>query len=346
VRVWLAAVALNVATAAATPVVTATPVAAATAGETGAVCNKNPHASGTLARLEDAMERGRFIAYQPTGLQVVNGHVSHADVDGIRADLVVLRPRFDSLITYDSMDGAEEIPRIAASLGFRAVIIGVWDPFNSQQLTAALGSAAAYPDIVVGVSLGNELVMGRQRSFDEIATLVTGVRQRSPSIAISTTEPFHLFYDRAASRLLGQLDFLLVNVHPVFQRWFRTAPDANAAEFVVNVVTRLQAGYCGPVLVKETGVPTAPAELGFSTTRQASFFAQLRSRFPPSRMRSFAYFAAFDAPWRAYDELRVPDATQQTPAAHAAEAHWGVFDADRLAKPAAVAIPRLPDRSH
>jgi exo-beta-1,3-glucanase (GH17 family) len=337
VRVWLAAVALNVAT------VTATPVAAAAAA---AVCNKNPHASGTLARLEDAMERGRFIAYQPTGLQVVNGHVSHADAEGIRADLVVLRPRFDSLITYDSLDGAEEIPRIAASLGFRAVIIGVWDPFNSQQLTAALSSAAAYPDVVVGVSLGNELVMARQRSFDEIATLVTGVRQRSPSIAISTTEPFHLFYDQAASRLLGQLDFLLVNVHPVFQPWFRTAPDANAAEFVVNVVTRLQAGYCGPILVKETGVPTAPAELGFSTTRQASFFAQLRAQFPPSRMRSFAYFSAFDAPWRAYDELRVPDANQQTPAAHAAEAHWGVFDGSRLAKPAAVAIPLLPDRSH
>jgi hypothetical protein len=41
--------------------------------------------------------------------------VTSADPESIRADLTVLRPRFDSLITYDAIHGAESIPAIAAA---------------------------------------------------------------------------------------------------------------------------------------------------------------------------------------------------------------------------------------
>lgn len=72
--------------------------------------------------------------------------------------------------------------------------------------------------------------------------------------------------------LLPQLDFLLVNVHQLFQPWFRTATDTTAAQFVVNVADQLAQLYCGPILIKETGVPTAPASAGYSEARQASFY--------------------------------------------------------------------------
>jgi exo-beta-1,3-glucanase (GH17 family) len=308
------------------------------------VCARNPAAEQAVDRLERAMAHGRFVAYEPTALQMVNGRATHADVASIRADLQVLRPRFDSLITYGSVDGAEQIPAIAASLGFRAVIVGVWDPFNRQQIDAAVETANAHPDVVVGLSLGNELVVAKRHSFAELTALALDVRRRLPWIAISTTEPFHVFYDPMSAGLLQQLDFLLVNVHPVFQPWFRDAPDANAAQFVVNVVTRLEAGYCGPILVKETGVPTAPAELGFTPQRQASFFARLGSQFQSSSMRSFAYFSAFDAPWRAYDEIPVPGANPSA-ASHLAEAHWGLFDESRRPKPVVAGIAPLPAAS-
>ena len=81
--------------------------------------------------------------------------------------------------------------------------------------------------------------------------------------------------------------------------------------------------YCGPILVKETGEPTAPAASGFSSARQASFYKELRSQFPPTSNRAFAYFTAFDAPWRAYDETAAGGIS-------ASEAYWGLFDeADR-----------------
>ena len=80
---------------------------------------------------------GRFVAYhQPTSLKVVNGRVTPADADAsISApDLTVLRARFDALITYDAIHGAQQIPAIAARLKFRALIIGVWDPADEAQL--------------------------------------------------------------------------------------------------------------------------------------------------------------------------------------------------------------------
>ena len=270
--------------------------------------------------------------------------LTHADPDSIRADLQVLRPRFDSLITYGSISGAEAIPGIAASLGFRAVIIGIWDPFNATDLNAALTAAKNNPRVVVGLSLGNEMLFFHRHSAAELVQLLDTVHAQAPQLALSTTEPFQMFEAPEAAPILQRLDFLLANVHPVFQPWFATAPEGNDVQFVVNVVGDLAKDYCGPILVKETGIPTAPAEKGFSEKRQASFYAELGRRFarvavsrvtarsptsPPST-RPGAYWTAARA-------------AGQRPAEE--EAHWGLYDEKRRPKPVVASIPLLTSRS-
>jgi len=326
--------------ATATALAAAAPVVVAAALHTaGPVCVDRASVRPALGRLRDMLAHGRFITYQPTSLKVVNGQVMPAEAAGIHADLAVLRQRFDGLITYDAIHGNEAVPGIAASLGFRAVIIGVWDPLDERQIDAAIEAAHRFPQVVAGISLGNELLFSRRMSAAQLATRIADLRQRLPATPLSTTEPFHIYHDAAASQLLGQLDFLLANVHPVFQPWFREADDATAAQFVVNVLSELAPLSCGPVVAKETGVPTAPASAGFSSARQASFYRELRARLPPSGARAFAYFAAFDAPWRAFDALAVPGAT---PGVHPEEAHWGLYDAQRVPKAAAQELPPLP----
>jgi len=293
-----------------------------------------PAAVPAFRRLGAAMAAGRFVAYQPTALRVHDGRVANADAASIRADLAALRPHFDALVTYDAIHGAEQVPAIAAALGFRALIIGVWDPFDDSQVDAALAAARALPALVVGLSLGNEAVYGRRRSFNELAARIRLIRARAPGLLLSTTEPFHLWLEPPAVPLLAQLDLLLANVHPVFEPWFRSAPDENAAQFVVDVVAKLAQRYCGPILVKETGVPTAPAARGFSAARQAGFYRALQSRFPATRRQAFAWFAAFDAAWREHDWHPVPGP-------HPEEAHWGLFYEDRRPKPVVAIVPAL-----
>jgi len=300
------------------------------------VCLDNAAARPTLVRLRSALAHARFVAYQPTSLTVVNGRITAADPAGIRADLEVLRQKFDGLITYDAVHGNEALPAIAAALKFRALIIGVWDPLDEMQIAAAVEAARRFPRLVTGVALGNELLFSRRIDALRLAALIAQVRKRLPTTPLSTTEPFHIYREPGAGVLTAELDFLLVNVHPVFQPWFRDAPDATAAQFVVNVVAELGSVACGPILVKETGVPTAPASAGFSAARQASFFRELRERLPPSSAQAFAYFAAFDAPWREFDALAVADAAART---HPEEAHWGLYDAERHPKAAAHELP-------
>ena len=288
-------------------------------------------------RLRTVMAQGRFIAYQPTSLRVLDGHVTDADAVSIRADLTQLRERFDALITYDAVHGAQQIPVIAARLKFRALIIGVWDPTDAAQVDAALEAARRFPELVLGISLGNELLFAHRIDAARLRSRIAQVRARSPAVPLSTSEPFHVYDEPAARAVPGELDFLLLNVHPVFQPWFSDAPDSAAAQFVVNVLAKLAPLACGPMLVKETGVPTAPASAGFSEARQANFYRELRRVLPANRDESFAYFAAYDAPWRAYDATGVPGA----PAVHPEEAHWGLYDAERRPKAAARELPRL-----
>ena len=312
--------------------------AGVTAAPANPHCQSSRAAQPSVTRLRAAMAQGRFIAYQPISLRVVDGRVTDADADGIRADLTELRTRFDSLITYDAIHGAQQIPAIASALKFRALIIGVWDPADGAQLDAAVEAARRFPQLVVGISLGNEVLFAHRSDPAALLALLARVRARAPEVALSTSEPFHVYDDAGAAAVLAQLDFLLTIVHPVFQPWFRDASDSAAAQFVVNVLARLTPLACGPILVKETGVPTAPESAGFSEARQAAFYRELRRVLPPSRTQAFAYFAAYDAPWRAYDATGAPGA----PAIHSEEAHWGLYDEMRRPKAAARELPPLP----
>jgi len=301
------------------------------------VCAASFNNTAAISRLADVMAHGRFVTYEPTSLKVVDGHSTQIDPASARLDLIALRSRFDGLITYTAVHGADAIPGIAASLGYRALIVGVWDPFDGAQVQAALTQARRYPQLVVGLSLGNEVVFAGRHRLEELAAAISGIRHAVPDLPLSTSEPFHMFDADTAKPLLGQLDFLLPIVHPVFQPWFRDAPDANAAQFVVNVVGNLAKRFCGPILVKEVGEPTAPAEKGYTQKRQAAFFGELQRQFPRQRMKAFAYFSAFDAPWRATDELAGPAVR----GVHVEEAHWGLYDEKRAPKPAAMGIPSM-----
>ena len=301
-------------------------------------CAVHTAALPAVTRLRAAWLSGRFVAYQPTSLQVTDGRITTADPASIRADLSVLRRRFDALITYDAVHGAQAIPGIAAELKFRALIIGVWDPADASERAAALAAARRFPQLVAAISLGNELLLAHRSDPQQLAALVAEVRTQFPGVALTVSEPFHIFYEPATAGLVRQLDFLLVNVHPVFQPWFRDAPNGAAAQFVVNVLAQLAPLACGPILVKETGVPTAPASAGFSEARQAAFYRELARQLPPAPARAFAWFAAFDAPWRAYDATGVPGAAS---AVHEEEAHWGLYDAQRRPKLAARELTEL-----
>ena len=243
------------------------------------------------------MANGRFVTYQPTALKAIDGRLTPASDDSIRADLAVLRPWFDSLITYGALAGGERVSDIARALGFRAVVLGVWDFYNAEERANAIAAWRRNPGIVAGLSLGNEIVLGKRGTWGDLAHALATVRAEAPGLALTVTEPFAQFLDDPNSAAaLRAMDFLLVNVHPIFESWFRSAKAVNWADFVARVADRLAAAFCGPVLVKETGVPSGPASAGFNEDMQHDFWRALETRMPQSAQRAFSYFSAFLTP--------------------------------------------------
>ena len=158
----------------------------------------------------------------------------------------------------------------------------------------------------------------------------------APGLPLAVSEPFAEYLDHPESHaVLEATDFMLVNIHPVFEPWFKSGTADNWTDFVVRVMARLRGIYARPILVKETGVPTGPTSAGFSEEMQRAFYDLLAKRLPPSRARAFAYFTAFDEPWR-------PGDFNPTPGAHPEEAFWGLFSERRTPKLAIYDVAKLP----
>lgn len=291
------------------------------------------HTSTSL--LKSVMASGRFIAYQPTSLEVIGGKLTNAGEASIRADLEALRPWFDGLITYGALNGNERVPDVARDLGYRAVVMGIWDPSDPIERGQALAAWRRNRGVVAGLSLGNEIIFGNRGTWSDLRAWLRAVRAEAPQLPLAISEPFAEYLDhRESLPVLEETDFMLVNVHPVFESWFKSATADNWTDFVVRVLARLRRIYSRPILVKETGVPTGPASEGFDEEKQREFYDLLRKRLPPSRRTAFAYFAAFDEPWR-------PGDFNPVPGAHPEEAFWGLFTKDRQPKSVISDLPRL-----
>jgi exo-beta-1,3-glucanase (GH17 family) len=295
-----------------------------------AACRAPETAPAPRARLEDALATVTFVAYTPRDFDPNLGS-EPVERASIRADLTRLRPLFDGLVTYSSARGLDAVPAIARELGFRAVVVGVWDPTSDDELARAFESARGARDVVIALALGNEGLFFERYDADALARAFARARHELPGVAVTTTEPFFVYLEPARAAALPAQDLVLPTVHPIDQPWFASAPPAAPVEFVANVVRDLEARTKLPVLVKETGVPSGPADEGFSEAAQAAFWVALGAALPPTRTHAVVRFEAFDGPWK------TASVAADTGDVRPSEAHWGFFRADGSAKPVVAA---------
>ncbi len=129
------------------------------------------------------------------------------------------------------------------------------------------------------------------------------------------------------------MDLLLPNIHPTFEKWFNPSDAKNGAAFVLNVANKLQSQYPKPLIVKETGLPSGPASMGFTEAHQSAFWAEILNQAGASETRAVSCFEAFDAPWKpAVTKGYFPGSD------HIQEAYWGFFTVEGKSKPVVNAI--------
>jgi exo-beta-1,3-glucanase (GH17 family) len=269
--------------------------------------------SAESVRFGAQLKDGRWLCYAPTHYFPAERPPVRPTVESIEDDLRTIRNAgFDALITYSSE--IEEIPRLARDLGFRSILLGIWDPWNDRERKAAVSAVKRNPDGILGVIVGNEGLLNGRYQREPLCIALRDIAKMTGK-PVGTSEPLDWFLSNR--RLADCSDFLPVNAHPYFSG--HRVPE-DAIRWTVAAWTALTGSYPNkPVILKEVGLPSAGDDL-LSENAQKEYY-ELLARTEVK----FAYFEAFDA----------------TPAFKkgAVEQSWGLWRADRTPKPIISALP-------
>lgn len=253
--------------------------------------------------LEDKFSGITWVAYSPPSANPEQG--IEATKKAIQEDLaLLLRAEFTGLVTYTSSGVVgREVPKIAEALGFKGVILGVWDPQSREEIAAA--KRAAGQAVVLGFCVGNE-GLGKRYQLEELASAIDDLRKATGK-PVTTTEEIDDYADEA---LLKLGDWVFPNAHPYFHERFEPQSAVRWTEGAFRDLSQKAKRF---VLFKEVGLPTDGDPQGRMTEQaQEHYYLELAKT-----KVSFVYFEAFDQPWKRHLPV---------------EPHWGIYRADRSPK--------------
>jgi exo-beta-1,3-glucanase (GH17 family) len=282
----------------------------------------------------------RFMAYTPSEFSVLHGKPIPATRESIAEDLQVLRPYVDGLITYSTANGLEDVVELADKADFRAIILGIWSPTDKNEVTMAVTLARQYPKLVRAIVVGNEGLFWKRYKWQDVQKTIKQIRRDVPHVAVTTSEPMVSYLGSPTRLGCEDQDFLLPNIHPVFESWFHPESVTQATEFVLDIEKRLY-GLCKKfVLIKETGVPSEPSNAGYSPATQRAFWRNLMHKMRTEPHASLALFEAFDAPWKIEEIARDSGRRDER------EGAWGWFTSSRKPKAVVEVLqPRSPTKT-
>jgi len=268
----------------------------------------------------------------------------------IREDLQLMQSHWSLLRLYGSTGVAETAMAVIRTDGLdMKIMLGVWiaveerrnergavvEKFpeavaaNRQEVAAAIRLANNYPEIVLAVSVGNETQIhwsGHRSPLDILIGHVREVRA-GVSVPVTVADDFNYWNKPESRTLAGELDFLTVHAHPMWNGLQR----ADALSWLRSQLATVQEIHPErPLVLGETGWATSVHDEGEQAelikgapgeAEQKLFYDQVRAWADAERWTVF-FFEAFDENWKG------------GPHPAEVEKHWGLFRADRSVKQA------------
>jgi len=256
---------------------------------------------------QEALSDFTWVAYAPTNFNPHRG--IQPSSESLIEDLKALSEAgFNGLVTY-GCDGVlgKELPQIAESLGFKGLILGLWNLNNKEELENA--QIAARSDLVKGFCIGNEGLNVRY-NLEQLKTAIDTLRILTGK-PVTTTEQIE---DYTNEELVKLGDWIFPNVHPY---WHGKHEIGSAVKWTIDMYDDLKKRSGKSVLLKEVGFPSAGDDVhSMSEKLQKEYYVSLNSQ-----QCQFVWFEAFDMIWKNHV---------------AVEPHWGLFNADRTPKQIAI----------
>ena len=132
-----------------------------------------------------AISEQRWISYAPTHYFPGESPPVIPTTSSLHADLSTLREAgFTGLVTYGA--GVEAISEIAEDVGFEAMLLGIWDPFDIVEREKALKAVREHSRLITGLVVGNEGLLNARYDVQALCTAMDEIR-RLAGKPVSTT---------------------------------------------------------------------------------------------------------------------------------------------------------------
>ena len=261
----------------------------------------------------------------------------------ISRDLALVAGQANGIRTYSSVEG--DLPRTLAAIkngtdivglaqkaGLK-VWLGIWlssNPVdNAKEIAAGVAEANAYPDTVTRVVVGNEVLLRRDLSVEDLIADIDHVRsQVKQPVAYADVTDFWSQFPQVAPHV----DIVMIHFLPY---WEDKPLDVDAAIAEIKSTTdAFKAQFPGKMIsIGETGWPSRGRWRAAAAPSRVNEAVFLRRFVTLASQEGVDYnlIEAFDQPWKYADE-------------GVAGANWGIWNAQRVQKfPLNGPVPEHPD---
>lgn len=239
----------------------------------------------------------------------------------IEDDLTRLKAVTDCIRTYSIEHGLEQVPEIARRVGL-TVIQGLWlsshPEKNRQQVETIVKLTKDFPDVILAVVVGNEVLLRGELSADSVAAFLREVKSRT-NVPVTYADVWE-FWLRNRD-LASAADFITIHILPYWEDV--PIPASAAAAHVESIRERMAAAFPGKeILIGETGWPSAGRMREGALPSLVNQALVLQEVLAVAKRKGYRVnvIEAFDQPWKRRLEGTVGG-------------YWGLFDdATRQAK--------------
>ena len=241
-------------------------------------------------------------------------------VEQIEQDLRLIKKYSSCVRTYGVSQGLEAVPAIAQKLAMK-VKLGAWisrDAVGNQlELTTALSLAQRYVGTVDTLIVGNEVLLRKELSVNQLAALLDRARANT-TVPVTYADVWEFWLRNP--QLANHVDFVGIHILPFWED--HPVSREHAVNHVLTIAQRVQQAFPNKrVWVGETGWPSAGRQRGPakpSVVEQTMFIWQMLGALEKQsefKNLSINFIEAFDQPWKRHLE-------------GAMGGYWGVLDAN------------------
>lgn len=245
--------------------------------------------------------------------------------DQIESDLKRLQGKVGAVRTYSAGENLETVPQRAGKYGLK-VWHGAWlndnEKENLEQINLLIDHANKYKDTVERVIVGNEVLLRKDLTANQLRRYIRQVKQRvSQPVTYADVWEFWL----RNPQLADEVDFITIHILPYWEDepigLDRREPDGKLTieKHLVDIYKKVQARFPDKkIVIGETGWPSdgrMRSDARPGRVEQVKFFSIFRSAADREKF-DYNVIEAFDQYWKARQEGTVGAA-------------WGLLDAYR-----------------